>query len=629
VKVLVIDDHEACEIHIVSLRKAISQKQVTALAFPILLIALVVAALLHRFWPETRERAAHEEAVPAGPKSGAGFRDMAEEVGINFRMHSLPSEKFRGNLYDHGCGLAIGDFDGDGFEDIYFLNQFGANALYRNQGDGTFLDVSRAAGVALGDRVSVSATWADYDNDGRPDLFVTSARGGNVLFRNLGNGKFKDVSSEAGVGHVGHSQTAVFFDYDNDGFLDLLVTNTAKWTKDAFDPSSRSYAGITEFWDLAGCAKEYNILYHNNRDGTFTDVAEKAGLKGQGWCGDVAVFDYDEDGRIDVLVTNMFGRTQLYRNNGNGTFTEVTAGTLGRTSWGAAGSKAFDFNNDGKLDLYIVDMHSDMWMPADATSSMIESIDERARYTAVSGLRKQFDEKNEKALADAFQIRYTEVLFGNTFFKNLGGKFEEVALKAGLETWWPWSIAVGDFDNDGWEDVFVASGMGFPYFYWPNYLLHNNGNETFTNRSHELGIEPPARGHFLEDNMGPRSSRSAAVADFDHDGRLEIVTNNFNDRPYYFKSNLPRRNYLACRLRGTQSNRDAIGAVARLYVGNQIMTRQVHPAGGYLAQSSSTLHFGLGDRHKVDRLEIRWPRGRRQTIPNPAINKQHEIVEPN
>src|SRR5262249_53867504 len=154
------------------------------------------------------------------------------------------------------------------------------------------------------------------------------------------------------------------FDYDNDGFLDLFVTNSAKWTLDDYDKTQHYFPGRPDFWKLCASPREYNVLYRNNGNGTFTDVTEKAGLGGKGWGGDVAVFDFNEDGRLDLLVTNMFGASQLYRNNGDGTFSDVTRDVLGRTSWGAIGSKAFDFNNDGQLDLYIVDMHSDMWLPA-------------------------------------------------------------------------------------------------------------------------------------------------------------------------------------------------------------------------------------------------------------------------
>src|SRR6266550_3454764 len=177
---------------------------------------------------------------------GPGFEERARQAGLSFQMHNLPNEqgvRFRINLYDHGSGLAVSDYDNDGRDDIYFLNQHGPNALYRNRGDGTFEDVTSKAGVALGDRVSVGATFADYDNDGWADLFVTSTRGGNVLFHNRGDGTFENVTAKAGVSHIGHSQTPVFFDYDNDGYLDLFLTNTAQWTTDVFDSAAGYFEG--------------------------------------------------------------------------------------------------------------------------------------------------------------------------------------------------------------------------------------------------------------------------------------------------------------------------------------------------------------------------------------------------
>jgi hypothetical protein len=541
---------------------------------------VVVTALAWRHRPE--------DGSSVDPQS-LSFRECATEVGITWRMNFLPNEQgqtFKINLYDHGCGLAVGDFDGDGHEDVYFCNQLGPNALYRNNGDGTFTDVAKEAGVALGDRVCTAATFVDFDNDGLLDLFVTSTRGGNVLFRNVGGGKFKDVTKQAGLTHVGHSQTAVFFDFDNDGHLDLLLTNTAGWTSNTYDKTQRYYVGKGEFGSVALSPKEHNVLYRNNGDGTFTDVT------------------------LDVL---------------------------GRTPYGATGAKLIDLDSSGRLSLFVVDMHSDMWMGLDWSHRSLDMAKEfqKKKFAYVAGPLAKDPEvvKSEKALAVKLDFRYEDVLFGNALYRNDGGgKFTEISDRACLETFWPWGIVAGDFDNDGFEDVFLPSGMGYPFYYWPNALMMNNGDGTFRDRAAEMGIESPPRGQFFRELIdgvkAARSSRCAAVADFDSDGRLEIVTNNFNDQPYFFKNQTPRRNYVAFRLRGTRCNRDAIGAVVRVHAGGRIQTRQVQGAGGYLSQSSRVLHFGLGDRTEIDRVEITWPGGHIQRLDKVNVNAVNGVIEP-
>lgn len=568
------------------------------------------------------------------------FEDATAQSGITFRMSFLSTEQgetFRVNLYDHGCGVVVGDYDGDGDDDIYFLNQSGANGLFRNDGQGHFDDVTeQCGGIGLADRICVGGTFADYDNDGDQDLYVTSTRGGNVLFNNE-QGVFRDVTEEAGLTYIGHSQTAAFFDYDRDGDLDLFLTNTAHWTTNTFDYRYHYFPGLQSLWAVAASPTESNVLYANQGDGTFVDVTDEAGLQGPGWGGDVAVFDYDDNGTSDLLVTNMFGRSVLYRNDDRGTFVDVTSQVLGVTSWGAIGSKAFDFNNDGRFDLLLADMHSDMWMQWQASDEEIESIakNHNRKYQGVSGPSAYAGPKRspkEISAADTFHIDYQNVVFGNSLHRNEGGgRFTEMSDDAGVESLWPWGIATGDFDNDGDIDIFLPSGMGYPYFYWRNYLLVNLGNEKFIETSEAAGIEPPTQGRYLKGDFRrkrrPRSSRCAAVADFDGDGRLDLIVNNFNDAPYYHRNQSPRRNYIALRLTGTASNRDAIGARVELHIGTAIMVRQVECAGGYLSQSSKTVHFGLGDHDIVDAIDIRWPSGAHQRIESPRINTTHLITE--
>jgi enediyne biosynthesis protein E4 len=619
----------------------------------ILAVAVILACIGLAVGLAGRDRGrAPPPATPSGAKAAVatglgnaaddtvrrpGFLAATRAVGIDFQMNFLPDESgenFRINLYDHGAGVAVADIDGDGDDDIYFCNQLGPNALFQNVGNGVFRDATAASGpVGLDDRICVAATFADYDNDGDQDLFVTSVRGGNTLLQNDGRGLFKDVTEQAGVAHIGHSQTGIYFDFDLDGDLDLLVTNTASWTTNEFNEKQRYYVGMAQ--DIFRSPKEFNILYRNEGDGTFVNVTQGSGLAGRGWGSDAVVLDYDEDGWFDVLITNMFGQAQLYRNETDGKFRDVTDATLRRTSYGSVGARAFDIHNDGRLDLYLADMHSDMWMSGSPLSP--GDVEESRKYRYLQGPlveRSAQEAEIERLLADELNVDYDRLLFGNSFYNNIGGgRFEEVSDRIGAETFWPWGIAAGDFDNDGFQDAFIPSGMGHPFFYWRNYLLMNQGNGTFKDESASRGIEPRPGGQNLDDPIAGkpavRSSRAAATADFDVDGRLDLIVNNFNEAPYYYRNEFPKRDYIQFRLRGTRSNRDAVGAVVRLhFAGDEVMIRQVESAAGYLSQSSKTLHFGLGSRRRVDHVEIVWPSGQKQVIESPVINTRHDIVEP-
>ncbi len=306
---------------------------------------------------------------------------------------------------------------------------------------------------------------------------------------------------------------------------------------------------------------------------------------------------------------------------------------LGRTSWGTVGVKAFDYDGDARLDLMLVDMHSDMWMPTDLP---LKNVDEYRKYAGPDGAALALGvttTSKRQELLDRLKVRPDSVIFGNTLFRNLGGgKFEEVSDAAGVETLWPWGIAAADFDANAAVDIYIPSGMGYPYQYWRSYLLMNRGDATFEDRSGSAGLDPPPGGVFLEERIGStlaaRSARSAAVADFDADGRPDLIVNNFNDRAHYYRNLYPKRSWVAFRLTGTRSNRDAVGALVTVRAGGRRQIRQVEAAGGYLAQSSKTVQFGLADANVLEECEIRWPSGFVQKVDSVRMNSVNAITEP-
>ncbi len=583
----------------------------------------------------------------AGPASGTGFEERAVASGIGFRMEFLRGEQgenFKINLYDHGCATAAADFDGDGDDDLLFLNQFGSNALYRNDGvrDGAlkFTDVTDEAGVGLRDRVCVGACFADIDDDGDQDLFVSTTRGGNAMFRNDaapggtsgGAVKFTDVTAACGLSLVAHSETPCFFDYDGDGDLDLFLTNTAKWTSDVFDPTGKYFVGPSNLFDLVASAPEPNRMYRNEGGWKFTDVTETAGLAGPGWGGDVAVFDFDGDHDLDLFVGNMFGGSVLYRNDGGAKFTDVTKATLGKVSWGAVGTKVFDHDCDGRLDLFIADMHSDMWMGPGVKA---EEIEPRVRYPGPEGPmvdRGQMPMSERDDLRAALRVDIEASIFGSTLFRNLGGgKFEERGIAANVETFWPWGTAAADYDLDGDEDMYIPSGMGYPFLYWPAAYLENNGKGRFEDVAGPVGLavapDGPTAAEMIGGKLAARSGRTAVVADFDGDGRPDIAANNFNERAYLYLNRLPMRQWIGLRLTATAGPRDAIGATAVITSGGRTMIRQVDPCGGYLAQSTRVLHFGLGDAADAVTATVQWPDGTTQTVGPLAPGRVHDVLQ--
>ena len=571
------------------------------------------------------------------------FADRAGESGITFVHHIVEDagKHYKAVHYDHGNGIAVADVDGDGLYDIYFVNQVGGNQLWKNLGGGRFRDITKESGVGLAGRISVAASFADIDNDGDQDLFVTTVRGGNVLFENDGHGRFKDISKEAGVDLVTHSSGAVFFDFDRDGLVDLLVCNVGQYTTDQKGPDG-AYVGLVDAFlgHTHPDRFEYPVLYRNTGRNLFKDVTAAVGLRPSGWGGDASVADLNGDGWPDLFVLNMQGHGHYFENQGGHTFVDKTAEYFPRTPWGAMGIKFFDFDNDGRPDLFITDMHSDMFetMPPD-------------REKQKAGVHPP--EQLLGGPADTF-------IFGNALFHNIskrgGTAFEEISDRAGVENYWPWGPSIGDVNADGWEDIFIASSMDYPHRYGINSMLLNNRGEKFLDAEFLLGIEPRTGGRThtpwfeldcLTEGLGadlcrgqsgkikvmaPLGSRSAVMFDLDGDGDLDIVTNDFNSAPQVLVNDLAQRrpiHWLQIALAGAASNRGGLGATVRLRAGGHAYTKYNDGKSGYLSQSALPLYFGLGDAEKIDAVEVDWPSGRKQVVTEGLeINRTLRIAEP-
>ena len=277
------------------------------------------------------------------------FKDELQGSGITFRHHATVygKERYMRNHYDHGSGIAVTDIDGDGLYDIYFVNQVGGNELWKNLGNGKFKNITDEAGVGLKDRINVGAAFADVDNSGHEDLFVTTVNEGNALFQNDGHGHFKDITQEAGVGLIAHSSGAMFFDYDNDGLVDLLVCNVGVYTSDEKDADG-AYVGLKDafFGHLHPERYEHPVLYKNMGNYKFKDVTAEVELDPHGWCGDATFADVNGDGWPDIFFLNMQGGDHYFENQDGKKFVEKTQEYFPKTPWGAMGVKFFDYDND-------------------------------------------------------------------------------------------------------------------------------------------------------------------------------------------------------------------------------------------------------------------------------------------
>jgi len=518
--------------------------------------------------------------------------DVTRQAGIDF-IHDNGAFGRKYLPETLGSGAAFFDFDGDGNQDLLLVNgtswpgqpsKGSRSRLYRNRGDGTFEDVTKGSGLDV-ELYGMGAAVGDYDNDGRPDVLITAV-GQNRLFRNLGNGRFADVTARAGLGNrSSFSTSALWFDYDRDGLLDLLVCNYVRWTPEtdihcSLDGREKSYCTPEAYRGTT------SWLFRNRGDGTFEDVTAKAGIfdttsKSLG----VTLMDYDGDPWPDVFIANDTQPNKLYRNNGDGTFTELglKAGLAlseeGRARAGM-GVDVADVDNTGASTVAITNFSGEMV----------------GLYRPVGdGQFQDAAPRNEVGRASRRTLG-----FGIFFF---------------------------DVDLDGLQDLLVVNGhideaftrvTGRIGYAEPPHLFHNRGGGRFVDIASAVG------GGFAD----PKVGRGAAFADIDNDLDLDILVTTNGGPAFLYRNDTPARPALRLVLRGTVSNRDAIGAKVRVFAGDQRFTRMVKTGSSYLSQSELPLTFGLGRHTKADRIEIEWPSGKRQTLTDVAAGQRLVIEEP-
>ena len=505
------------------------------------------------------------------------FVDIAQSAGISFQHENAASpEKYLIETMGSGCGFI--DYDQDGLLDLYLVNGAATrvykpahplrSALYRNNGDGSFADVTTKAGVGAEGLFGMGVAVGDYDNDGYPDLLVLGY-GRCILYHNNGDGTFTDVTARAGVENLGRwASSGAWFDYNNDGRLDLVIANYIDWSPDRnfwcgdHGPGMRSYCHPDDY------NGEAPTLYHNNGDGTFTDVSKQSGLglkPGNGL--GVVTFDYDNDGWQDIFIANDSMANFLFHNNRDGTFHEV--GYLAGVAVSAdglpeagMGTDAADTTGNGRMDLLVTHLDSQL-----------------ARLYQNMG-KQTFDDATVRSGLGYATFHMSG--FGTRFI---------------------------DYDNDGAVDIFMANGHVLDnihrynasvHYAEPKLMFRNMGHGEFKNVSEELG----------RDFQLPRVSRGAAVGDFDNDGDLDILVNNNGERPQLLRNDGGNTNHwLEILLIGTRSNRDAVGARIKVSAGKLVLYEQRKGGMSYQSAQDPRLHFGLGQYATVDAVEILWPSG--------------------
>ena len=571
------------------------------------------------------------------------FENVAHSAGVDFTNRYYPpflTEPLRFGMIRYGPGgITTVDYDNDGFYDI-FIPDGVESKLFRNLGDGRFEDVTAKAGLSGLDGVSV-ALFADYDNDGYKDLFVSRTFKPNQLFHNNRDGTFTDVTAKSGIGADCCTTVASWADYDNDGLLDLYVGRYLDPRKDI----------PTTFYARNG---EPNQLYHNNGDGTFTNVTEKAGVGEPGLCLGTVFGDYNDDGYPDLYVVNDFGRKTLYRNNRDGTFTDVTVAT-GTLAYGAGMSASMaDYDNDGRLDIYATNIRSEeAWFAEWPTvlRYMTNSWRQGVWKTDMP-LYWQIFRQSGTNFVEVFQ----QMASGNTLLRNNGhGSFDDTTVKANADPpGWFWGASFADFDNDGWQDIYAADGWVYndkgteiELEFLNNVVSHQDlyktgilfdpkhfGRNSWHGWEHNRYMRSRGDGTFEEIGRATGTdlminARGVAVADFWNRGQLDIAVSSSSFKHALLKNEIDaKRNWLQVELVGTKSNRDAVGARVSLVAKGQRQMREVVLGDGYGSQNSLRQHFGLADATMVDELTVKWPRsGITQVFHNVSGNRIIQITE--
>lgn len=518
------------------------------------------------------------------------FTDVTQAAGIKWGITRLaPGIKYLIETMGGGGGFL--DYNGDGLMDIYLvsysqtpqpdLNGTVKDALYRNNGDGTFTDVTARAGIS-NSMLGMGLAVGDYNNDGWPDMYITGY-GASKLYRNNRNGSFTDTTNQSGANNTRWGTSAAFLDFDNDGYLDLFVCNYLNFDPEGKVPCQfyerRPYCNIGQFKGAA------SVLYHNNQDGTFTDVSEKSGIgKGSGKALGVVAFDYNNDHRVDIFVANDAAPNFLFRNNGDGTFSDVAleancALDPDGNARGGMGVDTEDLDGDGYQDIFVTNF-------SQQTNAFWHN----------NGDGTFSETTYELALG---KISFPMSGFGSRFF---------------------------DYNNDGLVDLFVLNGHPFEpiqkifpetTYAEPPFLFKNNG-KTFSEVASQHGAV--LKRSFL--------GRGLAIADFDNDGDVDMLLMNAGEPPLLLRNDGGNRNaWLGIKLLGTKSNRDAVGARVTIKAGGVKRGRELTGGTSYCSASDPRLFFGLGNNQKVEAIEVKWPSGQVTTMKDAGVNRYVTIRE--